>query len=220
MAMSAVPANYIRWSLMRHEIFIEMLCRECFSSTKYINSFCSFYAIHISSSLDMNTTPVDGASTGTIGALILVPVVIAIGATAIAIKTTDIWPRTKEFFCGVCSSLHCQRLRKKKRASDLSDEDSWCDIESLSERRVLTPELPSRDSPSRIWHPRRSSRLTWSFMTPKTSSQRLYESPKLSDVQLPAPILAPPVTRLQSQEEDPQDQLMPLVHHPRLRSSL
>jgi hypothetical protein len=149
-----------------------------------------------------------------VGALILVPIVIAASIAFIAIKTTHLWYKARK---------SCQKFFNwdqvepiKHRRSDLSasraDADSWCDLESTiswgeENQAQITP---VRETSRRIWHPHRSSRLTWSFgESPVSRGPNHSESSR--SVQTPLPVVARPERR-QRPEEDPQDVLIPLGH--------
>lgn len=131
-----------------------------------------------------------------IGALILVPIVIAASAAFIAIKTSELSHRAGR----LCSKLwdnyypwsqeQKTRRRRKLRRSNLRSSqlyaDSWCDLESIDEdprytafngqdRRSKSSSEGDKDdlagdTPRRIWHPARSARLMWSFTNPRSLS--------------------------------------------------
>lgn len=151
---------------------------------------------------------------GAVGALILIPIAIAGSVAFIAIKTTHIWHKTsircKAFFIWPRSD------RKKQRRSDLSTSqvyaDSWCDLESTHscEERNQVRLSPTKDTLTKIWHPHRSSRLTWSFGgSPRSRDPNHSELSK--SVQTPLPVATRP-ERSQCQEEDPLDNLIPVAH--------
>jgi hypothetical protein len=150
---------------------------------------------------------------GGVGALILVPIAIAGSVAFIAIKTTHFWQKTstryKAFFTWP------RRDRTKQRRSDISTSqvyaDSWCDLESTHscEEGNQVQLSPTKDTLTKVWHPYRSSRLTWSFGdSPKSRNPNHSESSK--SVQIPLPVAARP-ERSQCQEEDPLDNLIPVT---------
>jgi hypothetical protein len=157
------------------------------------------------------------SSNTAIGALIIVPILIAASAAYIALKThsgcqhivsycRQVWDEKSPWF----RPRTIQR-RKQKRSDLASSQifaDSWCDLESLnsisnsprgystfigqSPRRRSLGEGDERatffDSPRRIWHPTRSARLMWSFTNPRLPSRSLFE---LSNVVRPSPVCLP-----------------------------
>jgi hypothetical protein len=149
-----------------------------------------------------------------VGALILVPIVIAGSVAFIAIKAThfchNAHKRCKKFFSWP------RVERTKQRHSDVSasraDADSWYDLESTISREEENQVQISAttDTVKRIWHPHRSSRLTWSFGG-SLVSRGLNHSESSRSVQTPLPVVACP-ERSRCLEEDLQDVLMPLGH--------
>jgi hypothetical protein len=146
-------------------------------------------------------------------ALILVPIAIVASAAYIAIKTSEFTKRTVHFLRGFCiqwSPANIVRNRVyrkyKQRCSDLSSQnygDSWCDLESVREEPLIISNYNIQSSfnsrknigesgqnsefqneTTRIWHPTRDSRLTWSFMNPESLPPNLFE---LSNVVKPLP---------------------------------
>lgn len=98
----------------------------------------------------------------------MVPIAIAAGIAFLAIKTTDIWPSVKRWFANICFGrlLFCRR--KNKVSEDLkSSPDSFCDLEGVQsphfQADTLVDRPPSRETPTKIWHPDRTNRLKWSF---------------------------------------------------------
>ncbi len=164
----------------------------------------------------MNSNP------GAVGALILVPIAIAGSVAFIAIKTTDICHKAVR----LCRALFpcSRRQRRKRHRSDLPISqvyaDSWCDLESTLSREgnnIIQPS-PTNGSLSRVWHPHRLNRLTWSFgKNPESRNQNHLESSKT--LQRPLPAIARP-ERSQSQVEELQDQGMPLDRHQMARTHL
>lgn len=150
------------------------------------------------------------STTTAIGALVLVPIAIAASAAYIAIKTTEGYKRLSRY----CSHIWLRsplnqvesRRRRKLHASDISSShayaDSWIDLESVGSVPELSNfinQTPPRryssnskekseenDSVRRVWHPPRSSRLTWSFADPKFRG--LCHS-GLSNVARPLPVI-------------------------------
>lgn len=150
-----------------------------------------------------------------IGALILVPIIIAASAAYIALKATELLQRFGRFCCRLWdenypwSNINKSRRRSRRRdqRSDLSTAslyaDSWIDLESNPSERgydTFTNQSPRRkstksfsegderttlnDTPERIWHPTRSTRLMWSFTNPRSPNPRRSE---LSSVVRPSP---------------------------------
>jgi hypothetical protein len=161
---------------------------------------------------------------GAVGALILVPIVIAGSVAFIAVKTTHFWQKTsrwcKAFFTWPRSD------RTKQHRSDLSTSqvcaDSWCDLESTHscEEGNQVHLSPTEDTLTRIWHPHRSSRLTWSFGgSPRSRDPNHSGSSKSVQTRLPV------TARLerfqcQEQEEDPLDNVIPVAHLPKSQIGL
>lgn len=133
-----------------------------------------------------------------IGALILVPIVIAASAAFIAIKASEFSHRAGRY-CSRLWSEHypwshtrkTHRRRKLRRSNLRSTQlyaDSWCDLESIDDDPQYTPfigqEQRSRsnsegeqgdvavevETPKQIWHPTRYARLKWSFSSPRSLS--------------------------------------------------
>lgn len=154
-----------------------------------------------------------------IGALIIVPIFIAVSAAYIALKTHSFFQSLARHCCQIWKekSLWSRRRAIQSRKQKLSDlassqgfADSWCDLESLhstyhtpnqgystfigqsSGRSRSYSEGDERsiyyDTPTRIWHPTRSSRLMWSFANPKSQDRDLFE---LSSVARPSPVIPP-----------------------------
>lgn len=154
------------------------------------------------------------SSNPAIGALIIVPIVIAASAAYIALKTHTGCQRVAavvhRFWDDKFPWSEPRKLqrRKEKRSSIASSHvlaDSWCDLESIhtpgkfprgystfigqSPNRRSVSEGEDRDiffnSPTQIWHPSRSTRLVWSFTNPRSSSRSPFE---LSSVAKPSPV--------------------------------
>jgi hypothetical protein len=151
---------------------------------------------------------------GAVGALILVPIAIAGSVAFIAIKTTHFWDKASRR----CKTLFTWRQSSgtKQRRSNFSSSqayvDSWCDLESIYSRKEenLIGLSPAKANLNRIWHPHRSSRLTWSFGdSPKLRNPNHSESSK--SVLTPLPVVVRP-ERLQCPEEVPLDILIPAAH--------
>ena len=161
-----------------------------------------------------------------IGALILVPIVIAASAAFIAIKASEFCKRAgrsiKNFWNNNypwSSTKQSDRKRKIRRSNLRSSQlyaDSWIDLESIDSRegysRFINQE-PSRrgksfsegdkaeaygDTAQRIWHPSRSARLAWSFANPRSPSHNHFES---SNVVKPSPTARRP-ERLSLEDAD------------------
>lgn len=177
------------------------------------NAVILFWHVNINPVFAMNndTSPA-------IGALILVPIVIAASAAFIAIKTSETLQRAVHY----CSKLwsehspwsHTQKTQKrsKLRRSNLPSTqlyaDSWCDLESGDDDPRYTPfngqDRRSKsysegdkdaveielETPSKVWHPTRSARLMWSFTNPRSLSPLRFE---LSSVAKPSQAARPPV---------------------------
>jgi len=149
-----------------------------------------------------------------IGALIIVPIVIAASAAYIALKTHSVFQSIARTCCRIWEekspwSRRRALERRKQKRSDFSSTqafaDSWCDLESLhsahktSEQSFSTfiGQSPSHrslsegderallDTPKLIWHPTRSARLMWSFANPKSPDRNRFE---LSSVARPSPV--------------------------------
>lgn len=168
----------------------------------------------------------ENSSQGAVGALILIPVVIAGAAALVAIKATGYWDSI-----GIpCRKIFCfLRRNNKNKKRNRSDEghstaqsypDSLGDLESIypaSETHPLRDCSPSKDTPAKGWHPSRPSRLSWSFGPAlKLPNQNHYE---LSSVQRPSPCVSP-LERSQFQYENPADPLILLGHPQKVRASL
>lgn len=140
--------------------------------------------------------------------LVLIPIVIAASAAFVAIQSTqigkDILRRCSNLW-QVWSPSHKQDRRRKHKRSDISSSqvfaDSWCDLESIHSGQAATKFIGqsspkahgytrnSPDTPTRVWHPQRSNRLTWSFTHPQSRSPHLFE---LSSVAKPLPVVQRP----------------------------
>lgn len=151
---------------------------------------------------------------GAVGALILVPIAIVGSVAFIAIKTTHFWHKTSR----LCKTFFTwpQSHRTKQRRSELPTSqvyaDSWYDLESTHSCKEgsLVESSSTKDTLNRVWHPHRSSRLTWSFGgSPKSRNPNHSESSK--SVQTPLPVVARP-ERPQCPEEDLLDILIPVTH--------
>ena len=162
------------------------------------------------------------SNTQAIGALVLVPIVIAASAAYIAIKTTEGYKRLSRYCNHVWlkSSLNQteSRRRRKLYRSDISSNpaygDTWVDLESVASRQGIsafinqTPprryaniskESDESDTVRRVWLPPRDSRLTWSFADPKPHG--LGRS-GLSSVARPLPVVHRP-ERSSTEDEMP-----------------
>ncbi len=149
------------------------------------------------------------STTSAIGALILVPIIIAVSAAFIALKASDLSQQVCRFIKKLwtqnspLSNRNKSRRRRKLRRSNLTSSqlyaDSWCDLESIDSRGYSSPirEDNSRnsycergeeenfgDSATRVWHPSRSTRLMWSFTSPKSRNLNHFA---LSNVARPSP---------------------------------
>ena len=151
--------------------------------------------------LDMITSadiaPAPNKITAAIGGLILVPIAIAAGVAFVAIKTTDIWPSVKRWFANSCFRHLCFCRWKKKAPEDLkSSPDSFCDLEGVQSPHFQADSLagrpPSRETPTKIWHPDRSNRLKWSFGRTGMKMSTFPAPCELSSDQAPVPTLLMP----------------------------
>jgi hypothetical protein len=153
------------------------------------------------------------SSSFAIGALILVPIVIAASAAYLALKCAEFFKRIGRY-CGRfwdeyypwSHNNKTRRLRSKR--SDLSSTpfyaDSWADLESINTERgydTFIGQSPRRNSfksvsegrerpilssenTGEVWHPTRSTRLMWSFTNQRSPNRRRSE---LSSVAKPSP---------------------------------
>lgn len=203
------------------------------SSAKYRVTYSSanlnFTSLHnnfqyttITSVLAMNNDSasiVNSTNPGPIGALILVPIAIIGSVVIIAIKTPTFWHRVTKRCKERLPKL--RRQREKEHRSDLATlqdcPDSWYDLENtLSQANTaVIQQSPSEESPSpsKIWHPGRSSRLKWSFGRNR-QSHHLSRSESSKSVQKPLPVLAAP-EKAQIQDEHPTTGRMRPSPHPR-----
>jgi len=143
-----------------------------------------------------------------IGALILVPIIIAASAAYIALKFADASKRIgrycRRFWDKYNPWSRCNKTLRRR--SDLSSNpyhaDSWADLESVNSDRgynTFIGQSPRHksvnslsegggrsydDSSGEIWHPTRSTRLMWSFTNPRSPNRRRSES---SNVARPSP---------------------------------
>lgn len=161
------------------------------------------------------------SNTQAIGALVLVPIVIAASAAYIAIKTTEGYKRLSRY----CTHIWLKsplnqtesRRRRKLYRSDISPNpayaDSWVDLESVASRQGISTfinQTPPRryaniskasddsDTVRRVWHPPRDNRLTWSFADPKPLG--LARS-ALSSVSRPLPVVHRPERSSSTEDE-------------------
>jgi hypothetical protein len=154
------------------------------------------------------------STTTAIGALVLVPILIAASAAYVAVKTTEGYKRLSRYCIHLWFKSPLNRTesrrRRKLHASDISANqayaDSWVDLESVGSgnRRISTfiNQTPPRrytsdsrdksgenDTVRRVWHPPRNNRLTWSFADPKSRSPA---RSGLSNVAKPLPVIHRP----------------------------
>jgi hypothetical protein len=150
------------------------------------------------------------SNTPAAAALILVPIAIVVAATFIALKTSDlnggISRSCGAFWRKAFPSNHSHRRRKLRRSNLSSSQtyaDSWLDLESDAgdENRVdnFVNQTSIRantgyiegtqgiDAASRVWHPSRYARLTWSFANPNSPHHSV-----LSSVAKPLPAVPRP----------------------------
>lgn len=142
-----------------------------------------------------------------VGALILVPIIIAASAAFIALKASDYSQALARFICkywhnhSLWSDIEktCKRKRLKRSKAQSSSQlyaDSWCDLESgSSEQETRYDQFIGQDSEGgarlesgkiitladhrTLWHPSRASRLAWSFTDPISRDQSQLKPPKL-----------------------------------------
>lgn len=161
------------------------------------------------------------------GALVLVPIAIALSLAFIAVKTSHFSGKFASFCRRVwgnrspLSSAPRSRGRKLRRSNLSSVEvygDSWCDLRSIDSREELPRfnkkevrsasihNLPAFTGHSdelldQIWHPSRSTRLSWAFTNRRSLSPHLFAS---SSVAKPSPVVHP--------ETRSEDAKTPLEH--------
>lgn len=189
----------------------------------YCISFRPFFHVGIISVLAMTSNSV------ALGALVLVPIAIAIFAAFIALKTSHLSHKAATFLRNLWddwypwSATRQTRRRRKLRRSNLPSHqlynDSWCDLQSVDSREGVsrfidqTPkrqtsagegEHQEQDTVRRIWHPSRSTRLNWGFTNPRSLSPHLFE---LSNVAKPSPVAQRQENR---SVEDAEDHLVRL----------
>lgn len=172
----------------------------------FVTQYFLFWHVNINPVFAMNSD-----TSPAVGALILVPIVIAASAAFIAVKTSETLQRAGHY----CSKLwnehspwsHTQKTQKRRklRRSNLPSSqlyaDSWCDLESGDDDPRSTPfnghDRTSKsysegykdnieielETPSKVWHPTRSARLMWSFTNPRSLSPLRFE---LSSVAKPS----------------------------------
>jgi hypothetical protein len=174
-----------------------------------------------------------------IGALIIVPIIIAASAAFVALKTQhgfqaiSLYCRRKWNRRGNWAFRNARSRRRKAKRSDSRSNayaDSWHDLESTHSAQGVDSfstfigqspinksysegDLHTRycntPTPSQIWHPDRSNRLQWSFTNQELRSHHRSE---LLNVARPSPVAQRP-ERLSA--EDAQ----PLVHPTRVRGA-
>ena len=135
-----------------------------------------------------------------VAALIVIPIIIAASAPFILLKFPDFFRQVGRFFKKLWneywpgSNRDQNRRRRRLRRSNLPTyqlyADSWADLQSTGSEeelsnlggRTLVGQQTRRSlsegdqpeeiepTPSRIWHPTRSSRLQWSFTDPRSQS--------------------------------------------------
>ena len=114
------------------------------------------------------------SNTPAIGALIIVPIVIALSVAWVAIKTSELGTTLLEY----CRSKYrhwTSSNRRELARHHSSAADSFGDLESCKDT----------DSPTKeVWHPPRSTRLIWTYTSRTTQRPSLCE---LSNVQIPSP---------------------------------
>lgn len=140
------------------------------------------------------TTNAFNKSTAIIAGLVLVPVVIIIGVTFAAINCPRLWEKTSTKIKSLPGPFP---WRKKPVGAFLMrrNNDSFGDLESAIQidKFIGQEDISLKDyskpiaspTPERIWHPNRSSRLAWSFTSPRSRTRLHCE---LSNVQKPNPI--------------------------------
>jgi hypothetical protein len=151
------------------------------SSSHHNNYFLVSLHVNIAQFLAMPTSYA-------IGALILIPIIIAGSAAYIALQTVGFFKgihrRCSRLWQGTIfhhNSINNREPRRKLRRSNLSSSQlsSWHALGSLddlelgtSPRRnyTATSTKSDLDLSEEVWHPTRSTRMRWSFSNPRSSS--------------------------------------------------
>ena len=165
------------------------------------------------------------SNTPAIDALILVPIAIVASVAFLAVKSTHCYKYIVRYLRSIWANYRPRshllsfrrNCRRKDRHSDIYTSqihaDSWADLESIRSREVShfinqsqsregssggEPAHSFTDTPSRVWHPNRATRLAWSFTNPRSRSRSHYA---LSNVAKPLPVVQRP-ERSDSPEDD------------------
>jgi hypothetical protein len=149
-----------------------------------------------------------------LGVLILIPFFIAASAAFLALKTTKAGKQIFQYLRAHTRALRStNRRRKDHRSNTQSDQvygDSFSNLESannlneiFTEQSLATQQDNGKETLKKIWHPNRSSRLTWSFENSQSPDQSHFES---LSVQKPVPVAHAP-EKTQLQDGNSQDQL-------------
>lgn len=138
----------------------------------------------------------------TVGALVFVPIIIATSAAFIAVKTTDIFKSTIDRWHAWNPSLPGLKHKQNCITTNHHYGDSLCDLESACGKEdTFIGQAKDADNtistPAKIWHPRRSNRLTWGFSGPQPPQSQYRSLYELSSVRRPSAVAQLP-TRSQS----------------------
>lgn len=151
--------------------------------------------------------PAPNKNTYIIAALILVPIAILFLATFVAIKTTSIFSSSRRNWAAFppvtawARSLYRPRRLKHHKSSDalqLQQTDSFYDLESVNSPsasrfkkggvKAQAHDLESdRGTPSKLWHPSRSTRLNWSFGRNSKKGSKYHGPYESSNALVPTP---------------------------------
>jgi hypothetical protein len=147
---------------------------------------------------DMSTfpevAPPPDRDTVAIGALVLVPIVIVVVVAFVAIKTTEAWDWFK-LWLSAAKACVCGGRRRSKRAGVAGvsrSQDSFHDLESIDQSSHsscgLKESASIEDLQAGLWHPRRSTRLNWSFGKASHRMSKSLDRCELPSVQIPQPV--------------------------------
>lgn len=138
----------------------------------------------------MKSNTRSSVTTAIIAALALLPIIIIIAIAVIAVRFTDSWPS----ICQIFSASFCRFRHKLLHKTDPSPvtistsfADSWQDLESQRGGDCQT--TPTKELPTKGWHPSRSNRLRWSFSEAMSSLPSHCES---ANIQSPFPAMTTP----------------------------
>lgn len=143
------------------------------------------------------------SSNPAIGALILVPIVIAASAAFIALKAAGFFKAAHSWWRDFWARSGIKDInlkpRRKLRRSNLSSRsvygDSWLELDSVDSRQdihisTFINQSPKRKrfssssgdkskdilTPEEVWHPSRNTRLLWSFTNPRSKNPNPFGS--------------------------------------------